>query len=284
MTTTGRAFLAAILSLGAFTATPAGAGTLDDIKKNGEIRIAYRDDEPPFSYENKAGAPGGFMMDLCRSVAAKLGEQLGNAALKVSYVSVSSNDRFDAITGGKADLLCAATTHTLERRKTLAFSIPTFVDGASFMIKTDGPRDFAALAGKRVGVLANTTTETELKRALAAAKIDAEVYTTISHGEGIIGVQTGSMAAYYGDRAILTYMLTGAGARRDLLVADTYLSVEPYALAMRRGDEDFRLAVDRALSQIYRSGEIGKIFTAAFDSAKPSATLQSLFTTSALPQ
>ncbi len=43
-------------------------------------------------------------------------------------------------------------------------------------------------------------------------------------------------------------------------MADTYLSIEPIALALRRGDSDFRLAVDTALSHIYRRGEIVQVF------------------------
>jgi ABC-type amino acid transport substrate-binding protein len=69
------------------------------------------------------------------------------------------------------------------------------------------------------------------------------------------------------------------------LLADTYLSIEPYALALRRGDEDFRLAVDRALSQIYRSGEVVKLFAASFGATvQPSPILQGLYMTLALPQ
>ncbi len=69
------------------------------------------------------------------------------------------------------------------------------------------------------------------------------------------------------------------------MAANTYLSMEPYALAMRRGDEDFRLAVDRALSQIYRSGAIVPIFNKTFgDKARPSQILQTLFSVSALPE
>jgi ABC-type amino acid transport substrate-binding protein len=70
-----------------------------------------------------------------------------------------------------------------------------------------------------------------------------------------------------------------------LLLADNYLTIEPYALALPHGDEDFRLAVDRALSIIYRSGKIVAIFTQTFGAeTKPSQTLQMLYLISALPE
>ena len=96
------------------------AGTLDDIRSRGVLRIAYREDAPPMSYKRSDSAvPVGYMVDLCRAVAEGIGKQIGNAALKLEYVAVTSADRFDAITGSKADLLCEATTQTMKRRETL---------------------------------------------------------------------------------------------------------------------------------------------------------------------
>jgi ABC-type amino acid transport substrate-binding protein len=187
--------------------------------------------------------------------------------------------------GGKADLLCEATTATLRRRESMGFSIATFVDGASFIIRSTGPKDIAAMAGQKVGVLAGTTTEDDLRRALTAAKVDAEVVLVTNHQDGVGAVEKGTVAAYFADRAILTSLLqTGGRPAANLALADTYLSVEPYALALRRGDEEFRLAVDKELSRIYRSGEIARIFTATFGPGRPSPLLQGLYVTSALPQ
>jgi len=85
-------------------------------------------------------------------------------------------------------------------------------------------------------------------------------------------------------KAPVTLPIKG-GPRAGLLLADAYLSVEPYALTLRRGDEDFRLAVDRALSQIYRSGEIVTLFATSFGATvQPCQLLQGLYMTSALPQ
>jgi ABC-type amino acid transport substrate-binding protein len=286
MAATDKVLFVAILTAGALLGSRLCAGTLDDIRTNGTVRLAYREDAPPFSFrKNNAGEPMGFMLDLCRSVSVKIGQQLGIADLKIAYVSVTSVDRFDAITSNRADLLCEATTQTLKRRESVAFSIPTFVDGASFIIGPNGPRDIKSLEGKKVGVLVNTTTEADLKRALETMRVTAEVLSVKTHTEGIDAVQKGSIAAYYGDRGILTFLLIDGGPRPGLLLADTYLSIEPYALALRRGDEDFRLAVDRALSQIYRSGEVVKLFATSFGATvQPSPVLQGLYMTSALPQ
>ena len=136
-----------------------GAGTLDAVKQAKAIRLAVRDDAPPFSYKDRTGQPAGFMVDLCRAVVRHLADDLSLGEVKIVYMYVTATDRLDAIQGGKADLLCEPTSETLSRRGQVDFSIPTFVDGASMMVKADGPSEFGTLADKKIGVLAGTTTE-----------------------------------------------------------------------------------------------------------------------------
>ncbi len=277
---------AGLIALAALALTPglAAAGTLDTVKQAKTIRLAVRDDAPPFSYKGKDGQPAGYMVDLCRAVAKHLSADLSLGDLTIAYVPVTAADRFDAIANGKADLLCEPTTETLARRAKVDFSIPTFIDGASVMLKGADPVPFESLAGKKIGVLAGTTTEQELRDTLAAANLKADVVLTKSHEEGLAMLKAGDVAAYFGDRAILSY-LVGVNPADNLRVADQYLSVEPYALALARGDTDFRLAVDRALSHIYKSAEIGAVFSATFGAnVAPPDMLKSVYVTSALPE
>ncbi len=283
MSTIGRlralSFVAAVWAL-----TPAEAGTLDKVRQDKTFRIAYRDDAPPFSFTDQAGLPAGFMIDLCRSVAKHVGEQLNVGDLKIDYVLVTAANRFDAIENGKADLLCEPTSATLSRREHVDFSITTFVDGASLLVAGDGPGDFGALSGKKIGVLGGTTTEQSLKDTLASANITAEIVPAKTHLEGLAMLDKGEIVAYFGDRAILSYLASKSSDSSKLRLADNYFSLEPYALALAHGDEDFRLAVDRALSHIYRSGEIAQVFARTFgNEMQPSDTLKTLYLVSALP-
>jgi ABC-type amino acid transport substrate-binding protein len=262
----------------------AAAGTLDRIAQEKAIRIAYREDAPPFSHKDKLGEPAGFMVDLCRAVAKKLAEQLNLPSLNAAYVPVTAADRFDAITQQKADLLCEPTSATLSRREQVDFSIPTFLDGAGLMVRAGGPKNLRDLAGKKVGVLAGTTTEEGLRNTLKEAGINSDVVAAKTHGEGLAMLDDGEISAYFGDRSILLFLIKDSKAPGKLRLADDYLSVEPYALALPRGDSDFRLAVDRALSHIYRSGEIASIFQRTFGGkAEPSQILRTLYLISSLP-
>jgi ABC-type amino acid transport substrate-binding protein len=116
-------------------------------------------------------------------------------------------------------------------------------------------------------VLPGTTTEQELRRALTGTQIKAELVLVQTNQEVIDLLSKGQVAAYFADRATLTFLL-----RKEI------------ALALRRGDSDFRLAVDTALSHIYRRGEIVQVFKGAFGPlTTPSPLLNALFQISGLP-
>ncbi len=262
----------------------AWAGTLDDIAKNGVLRAAYREDAAPFAYKAANGQPKGFMVDLCESVAKSLAQQLKKPGIKVEFVPVTTENRLDAIRQNKADLLCDSLTETLDRRAQVDFSIATFVDGTSFAIRNDGPRDIQQLGGKKVGAVAGTLTEEALRRSLTAVHVQAQIVPFTDFPQAMTALEKGEISAYFAGKAMLTAMIKDHKDASRILLASTYLSIEPFALAMRLGDGDFRLAVDRALSRIYRSGEIATIFSNNFGAnAQPTPQLQSLYMISALP-
>jgi ABC-type amino acid transport substrate-binding protein len=275
------AFLTASLVL---LAPVAEAATLDRVKASGAFRIGYRADAPPFAYRNALGEAAGYAVELCRRVAVEVKAALELEALDVRYVPVTAENRFDMVEKGAVDILCGPTTVTLARRERVDFSLFTFVDGASVMFRIDGPGGFDELAGQKVGVRAGTTTESALRNTLAAMRIDAEVVAVESHPDGVARLTRGDVAAYFADRVILMDLLRGSGARNALRLSDRYFTHESYALALQRGDDDFRLLVDAVLSQVYRSGAIEDIFAASFGAgAEPSQVLVTLYLINGLP-
>lgn len=273
----------AILTAGASVAPASAEGTLDRIRQSGEIRLAYRADAAPFSFV-KDGVPAGYSVELCRIVADALKSALALDSLQVSFVEVSAADRFAALAEDRADLLCEATTATLARREAMDFSIPTYVSGAGMVIRPDGPASVEDFSGRKLGVLGGTTTERDIKALLAGQNIQAELKVAKSHDEGFSWLRAGEVSAYFGDRAILEERLRAETQAGDLLLADQYLTIEPYGLAMRI-DAEFRLAVDRALSHLFRSGGMIKVFRKSVDpQAKPSELLKALSRMSGLPE
>jgi ABC-type amino acid transport substrate-binding protein len=278
-------WIVVLLGVGVIGCQPAWAGAIDKIREDQTLRIAYREDAPPFSYKEANNTePTGYMVQLCQAVAKKLANQLGIPGLKVSYVSVTAANRFEAIEKHDADLLCEATSATLSRRRKVDFSIATFADGASLLTNDPNLQDLKGLAGKKVGVLAGTTTEEALRNTLKAQNIQAEVVPAKTHDEGLTMLDGNQVSAYFGDLSILMFLLERSKAPDKLRLGEDYLTVEPYALALAHGDEDFRLAVDTALSHIYRSGEIASIFKQSFaGKVQPSDLVKALYRLSGLP-
>jgi ABC-type amino acid transport substrate-binding protein len=277
----GGILTAALLAL---AATGAHAGVLARVRSTGELRIGYRDDAQPFSFKDDQGQAQGYSVDLCRAVAREAAAAADRPDLRLVEVEVTAADRLGAVSSGKVDLLCEATSVTLARREEMDFSLPTFATGATLLYPADGPTSFDQLAGKRVGVLAGSTTESGVRKALEEAGIDAEVEAVATHTDGIDRLARGELAAYFGDDAILLYHLLQRPDRDKLRLADRTLSFEPYALALPRGDDAFRLVADRALAGLSRSGEVARLFERNFGAgAKPSELIAALWTLNAVP-
>ena len=275
--------LAAVLAVVLMAPAGAEATTLDQIRESGSLKLGVRDDAAPFSYIDANGEPAGYTVSLCQAVAGVIRESRGLEDLAVEFVTVSAQDRFDALSDGRIDLLCGATTVTLKRRERVDFSLKTFVTGASVLYRAGGPASFAELSGQKVGVRAGTTTDDGLRQALSEAGINAEVVPIASHQAGREALEKGEIAAYFADRAILVMLALQAENPELLVISQRFFSFEPYALALRHGDSAFRLMVDRALARIYRGPGIRQIYQAHFGKARMSDLLRAMYTLENLP-
>lgn len=259
------------------------AGVLDRVRETGTLRLGYRADALPFSFKDVGGVPAGYSVELCKAVARELADRRNLKQLKLEFVEVTAENRLGAVAEGRIDLLCEATTATLERRAQVDFSLLTFATGAGLLYRADGPASFDALRGQKVGVLAGTTTADEMRETFARSGIEVDFVPVTDHPTGLRRLAAGEFAAYLGDGAILIYQWFRSPDRERLKLAEKMLTFEPYALALPRGDADFRLLVDGALSRLYRSGEINRLFTASFPGAEPTELIKSLYLLQGLP-
>lgn len=261
-------------------------GTLKKIKDSGTITLGYREQSVPFSFKGSDGTPVGYSIDLCKSVATAVQQQLKLPKLEVKWVPVTVDTRIPAVVRGTIDLECGSTTNTLSRQEQVDFSNMTFVDGGSLLVKTTAKlASFQDFAGKKIGVILGTTTETALKAALQKALVSAQITPVKDHREGLTGVEDGTLDAYASDRVLLIGLAVTAKDPSQFAVADTYLSYEPYGLMLRRGDAAFRLSVNRALSHLYRSGEVLQIYSRWFGKlGKPGNLLVAMYALNAIPE
>jgi len=234
--------------------------TLGKIKAAKVINVAYATDSLPFSFVGPDKQPAGYSIDLCKRVIARIGQVIGNPDLKVNWIAGSTAERLQMVRSGKAELDCANTTQTLARLASVDFSSLIFVDGGGVILRADSPvNSIAELAGKKIAVLKDTTTEKRL-RAIAPDNLPGtQILPVTDAREGLVMLESGAVDAYAGDRIKLVGLAVQNNPGKFVLLTEE-LSFEPYAMALPRGDSALRLEVNRALTQVYQSGEIETIF------------------------
>jgi ABC-type amino acid transport substrate-binding protein len=277
--------LAALFVAGCATVgAPGAGGTLGKIRQGGGIALGYREAAVPFSYVGENKQPAGYSIELCKRVVEGLKQQLGLASLATTWVPVTAENRFERVKSGQVDLECGITTMSLSRQAEFDFSLMTVVDGASILVRADaGNKTLEQMGTARIGVNKGTTTEAIVRAALKDRQAKAELVPVAGHAEGLAQLRDGKILAYAADRTVLIGMALSTPGTA-FVVADEMFSYEPYGLMMRR-DPDFRLAVNKALAQTYRSGEIIGIYRNSLGTlGEPSALLKAMFALQALPE
>ena len=260
-------------------------GTLKKIKGSSTFTLGYLTSAPPFSFPGPDKSPVGYSVDLCKQIANKIQQQLGTN-LKLNWVPVTTENRLEMVASGKVDIECGTTTATLTRQERVDFSLMTFVDGGSLLTKADfklrAPGD---LADKRIAIIPGTTTETALTKVLKAESVTVKLVPVKNHVEGLGAVEKGLADAFASDRGILIGLAVTSKDPSAFALPSILFSYEPYGFMVRRNDAAFRLAVNRALAGLYRSGDVAQIYDRWFGRlGKPSEALQMMYLLNALPE
>lgn len=239
----------------------AQTGTLEKIRKQGAITMGYVEGSAPFSSTDAAKQPQGYSVDLCREIASSIRAQLGLASLETRWVALTLQNRLQAVKSGRVDIECSTTTWTLGRQADVDFSLITFVDGGSILTRVESEAGrLSDFSGKRIAVITGTTTEKALKGSLERRSIKAEVVTVKTREAGLQLLDSRKVEGFASDRIVLIGVVLTSKTQGAFKLLDEDFSVEPYALALPRGDAEYRLAVNRALARLYRTGDIQKIY------------------------
>jgi glutamate/aspartate transport system substrate-binding protein len=248
--------------------------TLQKIKSAKMITLGYRESSVPLSFVGENQKPAGYSVELCTRIADGIQRQLSLAELAIKWVAVTPENRMTMVTSGTVDLECGSTTNTLSRQEQVDFSYLTFVDGGSLLVSTEANiARLSDLAGKRVAIVPGTTTEKVMAETLQKANLTVQMIQVKEHADGLAALEHGGADAYASDRVILIGLAMTAKDSTKWAISDQYFSYEPYGLMLRRGDADFRLAVNRVLARLYRSGEIVQVYEQWFGPFKQTSTL-----------
>ncbi len=282
---------------------PAQAQTLDRVKTSTALKLGYDPDARPFSFNSEQGRPDGYAVALCNKIADSLRAQLNLSKLDVEWVPLSGDAKTTAIESGAADLVCGAEPVTLTRRKLVSFSIPIFPSGTGALLSTSSPLALrevlqygeptsrpvwrgsparTILEHKTFSSIAGTTSESWLTDRIKTFQLAATATPVNNYQQGIERVLDGSSAVLFGDMPVLMDAAARSDNSGNLIVLQRHFTYEPLGLELARGDEDFRLAVDRALSQTYAAQDFRSFFTTWF--GPPDEATVTFFQQTALPE
>jgi ABC-type amino acid transport substrate-binding protein len=260
--------------------------TLRKIRDSKSITIAYRTDALPFSFNDEKGQPAGYTVDICKRVVASIEQQLKVPGLKVNWTPATAQNRFDLIVKRQADMECGSTTATLSRMERVDFSNFVFVDSTGVLVRNEsGVKAFNDLAGKKIAVISGTTNERALNDALKKRLVNASVVTVKTRDEGLEALEKGTVDGFASDKILIAGLSVKVKdpTRYTMLTDD--LSVEPYGIMLARGDAGMRLAVNRALAQIYSTPQIVEIFNKWFGAfGKPTVLLEAVYFLGIVPE
>ena len=232
----------AALALVAGTAVPAMAGMIDDIRSRGVVRIGVSLGGEPVGFRDAQNNPVGYDVDVATLLAEKLG-------VPAEFTDVSGDARISMLVSGQLDIVVANTSATLERAKSVNFSIPYNRAGLRVIVQKDaGITDLQGLAGKKVVVGRGTTGEAFLKREVPEAEL---VYTDNFAPDGVLLLQQKRVDAAIEDSSLLDFLAT---KNENLVTLPGLYSNDPIGIAVAKGDAEFIRWIDMFVSDYIQSG------------------------------
>ncbi len=257
--------LLASLALSAQAGAQELTGTLKKIKESGVITLGVRDSSIPFSYLDDRQSYQGYSIDLCLKAVVAVQKHLGMTSLKTVLNPVTSATRIPLMANGTIDLECGSTTNNLERQKQVAFAPTMFVTATRLLAKkSSGIKSIADLKGKTLVSTAGTANLKQVTIMNNEQNLGINIISAKDHAESFLMVETGRAAAFAMDDILLAGLAANSKSPADYEITKDPLSVEPYGIMMRKGDDAFKKVIDAALTNLYTSGDVIKVYNKWF--------------------
>ena len=249
--------LAGVLTFGGAAPALAQSGTLDKINQSGVLTIGTRTGSPPFAYVNKDNQWVGFSIDLVeQAIVPALAKKLGKAIRLEKKESVPAT-RIALLSSNAVDLIAGTMTDTRARRDSVDFSLTFFVTGAQFLVKTGSPiKGIGDIAGKRIAAQQGSTNA----RIIRERAPNAQLREFPDQPAAFQALVQGQVDAYTNDGIQLAGLKAKAPKPDDWVIAGDFFSYEPYGMAMRKNDSDFRAIVNNGLMEAIESGKYFELY------------------------
>jgi ABC-type amino acid transport substrate-binding protein len=259
------AALVCALSALALPSIAAAQTTLDRIKSSGSVTLAHRESSVPFSYLDADKKPIGYAMDLCVRLVVLLEKEL-KTKLKINYLPVTSSNRIEAITSGKADFECGSTTNNADRRKQVSFTVPHYITGAKLLIRADSPISrFEDLEGMKLISTKGSTALAIAQEQVKTRLLRIRVLEAPDHEKAVIMVEEGDADGFLMDDVLLFGLRAQRPKPEGLKVVGNFVTIEPLAIMFSKDDARLKRIVDDEMRRIVVSGEINTLYKKWFE-------------------
>ena len=227
--------------------------TLEQILRNGELRVGFESGYMPFEMTDKRGNFVGFDIDVAKEMAK---------AMKVKFTPVNTawDGIIPALMTDKFDIIMSGMTITQERNLKVNFADPYIIVGQTILLdkKYEGAvKSYKDLNDPKYIVTSKlgTTGEQAVKRMIPRATYKSFETET----EAALEVVNGKAAAFVYDLPYNVVFLAQQGADK-LVFLDEPFTFEPLAWAVNKGDPDFLNWLNNFLRQIKNDGRYEQIY------------------------
>ena len=225
--------------------------TLEKIDKSATLTIGTRRGSPPFAYINQKNEWVGFSIDLVeRAVVPAIQKKL-NKQVKLEKKESTPQTRIPLLTANAVNLIAETMTDTQARRESVDFSLTFFVTGAQFLVKKGSPiKGIQSITNRRIAAQQGSTNAKIIRERVPTAKL----LEFPDQPAAFQALAQGQVQAYTNDGIQLAGLRAKAPKPDDWAVIGEFFSYEPYGMAMRKNDSDFRQAVNVGLMDAISSG------------------------------
>ena len=264
------ALLVLSLALMCLSGIASAGAALDHIRASGKIVLGHRESSTPFSYLDSDKRPVGYALDLCLKLADAVKKKLDMKTLSIEYVMVTSSNRIAMVEEGKVDMECGSTTNNAERRNKVAFTVPHYITGARYLVRADeAATDIVGLEGKRVVSTKGSTPIKAVERANRERVLHLVLQEAPEHARAVEMVEKNESDAFAMDDVLLYALIASRAQPEKLKVIGKFLTVEPLAIMLPKGDPEFKTILDNEMKRMIVSKEAQAIYDRWFTKPIP---------------
>ena len=220
--------------------------SLDEIKERGYLIVGAKFDAKPFGFVENEEIKG-YDID----IAKKIAKDIFDDESKIKFIEVNSENRISKLMSGEIDMIIATMTDTQDRRVVVDFSESYYVSGQAVLCKNPSKiSSVADLKNHNIVVVIGTTAEKTLRKIYTRSN----VIRTLDYNEAFVAIDENT-CLIADDVLLKAFMIDN----KDYQMFSKKLSEEPYAVALRKDEEDLKQIVNSAIKYLKQSGELDKI-------------------------